>query len=366
MRKAVAEVDAAADPVRAAFLLERLGHYLRWAGETEEGFAAYDAAMALLPPGDGVERARLMEHLARGKVLRGENRQATREAEEALAMAERVGAEVVIGRALNTLGLCRSALGSVDEGIALLRRARDRGAELGPPVEHVLAASNLSDVLDRAGRTEEALAEVRACMEVVRLYPERTNYDTFLELQGVSQLIRLGRLSEIEPGLPTVAFGDRTGSTPIYLAELRARLGLLTGDLERAECEIGELRRLTRGTRDPQWLEPLAAPHGAAGLAARSSRGGACRRRRGTRGGAAVRRGAADDAARLDGAAGRGRDRRPVAGLGVRRRLRGRAAARSCRGGGQAVLVGRRAAVRRPGSCRGRADPRVGCGCGSF
>ena len=55
-----------ADPLRAAFLLERLGHYLRGAGETEAGFDAYDRAMALLPPGrqrparaaDRVPRAR--------------------------------------------------------------------------------------------------------------------------------------------------------------------------------------------------------------------------------------------------------------------------------------------------------------------
>jgi DNA-binding CsgD family transcriptional regulator/tetratricopeptide (TPR) repeat protein len=258
MRKATTEVDAEADPVRAAFLFERLGNYLRWAGETEDGFAAYDAAMALLPPGDNLERARLMEYRARGKMLRGQHTAAEAEAQEALALAARVpGAEAVAGRALNTLGSTRVALGATEEGLQLLRRSCDIAKEIGPPVDHVIAVTNLSENLDLSGRTEEALAEVRACMELMRAYPERTNYDTFLECQGVNHLVRLGRLDELEPGLPVEAFGDRTGSTPSNVAELRARVWLITGDVSRAECEIGELRRLTRGTRDPQWLEPL-------------------------------------------------------------------------------------------------------------
>ena len=36
VRKAIAEVDEQADPLRVAFLLERLGDYLRWAGQSED------------------------------------------------------------------------------------------------------------------------------------------------------------------------------------------------------------------------------------------------------------------------------------------------------------------------------------------
>jgi ATP/maltotriose-dependent transcriptional regulator MalT len=258
VRKAIAEVDAAADPLRAAFLLERLGLYLRHgAGETEDGVAAYKEAMALLPPGESVQRARLIARLARGNYLRGRPSEAAEGAGEALAMAERLGERPVQGDALNTLGLSRAALGSVEEGIALLRRSRDMLEASGSPDLYVHAVINLSEVLDLSGRTEEALAAVNNGMRAMRAHPERTAYDAWLEMQGVNHLIRLGRLSELEPGLPTAPFGDAIGTTPIYLNYLRAHLAVLTGDRARARVALAELRRLCVGTLDPHWMEPL-------------------------------------------------------------------------------------------------------------
>ncbi|HET8950295.1 MAG TPA: AAA family ATPase [Solirubrobacteraceae bacterium] len=257
-RKAIAEIDAQADPLRAAFLYERLGHYLRWAGETEEGFAAYMQAMELLPDGDSAQRARLLEYRARGLALRGRFEEGVEGATEALAMAERCDDLSVQARALNTIGLSRAALGDVENGIALLRSSRDLAAERRQ-VEQVMAITNLSDVLDLAGRTAEGLAEIEAGMEALRANPERTSYDTFMELQGVSLMIKLGRLRELEAGLPAPKFGDSVGTTPIFLAELRARLALLVGDTVTARRQLDEFRRLCLGTRDPQWMEPLHA-----------------------------------------------------------------------------------------------------------
>ena len=256
-RSAIDAVDAEADPLRAAFLHERLGHYLRWAGETEEGFAAYARAMELLPDGESPERARLLEHRARGLMLRGRFEEGAAGGEEALAMAERCGEPTVQVRALNTVGLSRAALGDAETGIAMLRRSRDLAVESGRNADHVQAVTNLSEVLDLTGRTREGLAEVEAAMELLRANPERTSYDTFMELQGVNFLIKLGRLGELEHGLPTPKFGDAVGTTPIFLAELRARLALLTGELPEARRQLEEFRRLCLGTLDPQWMEPL-------------------------------------------------------------------------------------------------------------
>ena len=258
-RSAIAEVDAGADPLRAAFLYERLGHYLRWAGETEEGFAAYARAMELLPDGESAQRARLLEHRARGLMLRGRFEEGAAGGEEALAMAERCDDSSVQVRALNTVGLSRAALGDAEAGIAMLRRSRDLAAESGRNADYVQAITNLSEVLDLTGRTRDGLAEVEAGMEMLRANPERTSYDTFMELQGVSFLIKLGRLDELEHGLPTPKFGDAVGTTPIFLAELRTRLALLTGELGEARRQLDEFRRLCLGTLDPQWMEPLHA-----------------------------------------------------------------------------------------------------------
>ena len=257
-RKAIAEVDPQADPMRAAFLYERLGHYSRWAGETEDGFAAYQQAMELVPDGDSPQRARLLEYRARGLALRGRFEDGVEGAEAALAMAERCDDVSVRARALNTLGLSRAALGEIEEGIALLRSSRDLAAE-HRQIEKVMAITNLSDVLDLAGRTAEGLAEIEAGMEALRANPERTSYDTFMELQGVTLMIKLGRLRELEAGLPAPKFGDSVGTTPILLAQLRSLLALLVGDLATARRQLEEFRRLCLGTRDPQWMEPLHA-----------------------------------------------------------------------------------------------------------
>jgi ATP/maltotriose-dependent transcriptional regulator MalT len=257
IRQASAEVDERADPGRAAYLLERLGHYLRGAGETEESFRAYDQAMGLLPDGATPERARLQEHHSRAMMLRGHFHESAELAATALEAARRHGDPQVEGRALNTLGMSRAALGEVEEGLALLRASRELAARHGPPAAHMQAVVNLTELLDLSGHTEEALAEVLAAMEAVRSQPERTVYDTFLELQGISQQIRLGRLAELEPGLPIQTLGDSSGPTPIFLHELRARVAVLQGDRARASEELAELRRLSLGTRDPQVLEPL-------------------------------------------------------------------------------------------------------------
>jgi len=248
----------APDLRRTAFLYERLGHYSRWAGETEDGFAAYQKAMELVPDGDSPQRARLLEYRARGLALRGRFEDGVEGAEAALAMAERCDDVSVRARALNTLGLSRAALGDVEEGIALLRSSRDLAAE-HRQIEKVMAITNLSDVLDLAGRTAEGLAEIEAGMEALRANPERTSYDTYMELQGVTLMIKLGRLRELEAGLPAPKFGDSVGTTPILLAQLRSLLALLVGDLATARRQLDEFRRLCLGTRDPQWMEPLHA-----------------------------------------------------------------------------------------------------------
>ena len=212
VRKALEAVDAEADPLRAAFLLERLGHYLRGAGETEEAFDAYDRAMALLPEGDSVQRARLLEYKSRGLMLSGPLRRGRRAGgRRRCGWPSDFDEHDVHARALNTLGLQPRRDGRARDGprpaAALARR------ELGDRPHHGLrqAVTNLSELLDVSGRTEEALAEVRACLEVLRSRPERTIYDTFLEIQGVNHLIRLGRYDEVEPGLPAERFGDERG-----------------------------------------------------------------------------------------------------------------------------------------------------------
>src|SRR4029077_15868562 len=66
-RRALAELDPAAEPVRAARLYERLGEYSSW--DDLAALECYEHALALLPPDATAERAQLLA--AQGHALMG-------------------------------------------------------------------------------------------------------------------------------------------------------------------------------------------------------------------------------------------------------------------------------------------------------
>jgi ATP/maltotriose-dependent transcriptional regulator MalT len=255
-REALGLIDAAAEPMRAAELYKRLGHYLRQAGSGSESFAAFDRAAALLPPGPSVLRAHVLEERAKVEMLLGDYSQALETVTHAIDEARAVGAELTEARALITLGFTRAGLGDEAAGIATLREAHARAGAVASPADRGRAAINLSEALDLAGQTEEALAVVRAELEETRKRPERTSFDAFLALQEASILIRLGRIAEARERLPSRVPGEAVSYTGIFWRDTRARLALLAGDLPALRLELEALRGLSGSAAEPQWIEP--------------------------------------------------------------------------------------------------------------
>jgi DNA-binding CsgD family transcriptional regulator/tetratricopeptide (TPR) repeat protein len=255
-REAIAEA-AGADPVEQARLHSELAHYLRHANEHDASDDEVRRALELLPEDARLERAGLRLQSAKSLMLRGRFREAAHEAHAIAAEARRLEAPGTEAGAANTEGISRGALGDVDEGVRLLRRARDLAREIGAPDEQVRAVANLSALLELAGRSEEALAEVDATLPLLRGHAERSIYDTFLELQGVSQLLRLGRTAEAAARMPIRVPGDAIGSTATFHTALRANLALVRGDDDAARSALDELRHAVQASRHPQWVEVL-------------------------------------------------------------------------------------------------------------
>ena len=220
-------------------------------------------------------------------MLRGHFREAAAEAASLAAEARRLGALDLEAGAVNTEGISRGALGEVEAGARLLRRARDVAIEIGSPGEQVRAVANLAELLDLSGRTEEALAEVRATLPVVHGHAERSIYDTFLELQGASELLRLGRTAEAAAALPARVPGDAVGSTATFYSALQAMVALVRGEDDAARDALDEVRRQVVRNRHPQWVEAARDDDRRARGARGPARGRA--RRRGAR--PAARRG---------------------------------------------------------------------------
>jgi DNA-binding NarL/FixJ family response regulator len=122
----------------------------------------------------------------------------------------------------------------------------------------VRAAINLAELLDFAGRPAEALDVVRAEAEAAVGRPERSSYDVFLRLQEVNLLSRMGRLEEARERLPRRVPGEAVSYTQQFGRSMRARIALLTGDLEALRAELEATERLVDANREPQWLEPYA------------------------------------------------------------------------------------------------------------
>ena len=265
-RRALAEVDETAEPLRAATLHAQLGKLLHGTGDAAGSDAAYERAMALLPPDAARERARLLEEHAASLMLRARFREADELAAEAAAAARRHGERAVESRAMTTLGMTRGALHGAEEGLALLREACEAASE---PADVSRAVNDLTEVLDLSGRSVEALDEVRALLAVTHERPERSSYDAFLGLQEVNILVRLGRLEEALARLPERVPGDSAGSAHMYLSTLRAQIAVRRGDPE-ALTHLEAARRLNLRGDMPQWVEPLEIM--AAELALRAGR----------------------------------------------------------------------------------------------
>ncbi|HET9558285.1 MAG TPA: AAA family ATPase, partial [Actinomycetota bacterium] len=191
VRAALAEVDPAADPLLAAQLTERLAFHLRIAGRPG-AFEAYQEAVRLVPPEPSAVRARVLAGLGQALMLRARFTEAASVCEEAIAVAREVGAPVVEGHAMNSLGTAVARLGEIDRGLAYLEEARRRGAELGAAKDEARACVNLSDLLDDLGRLEESVAVATEGIEVATAAGLRRTFGAFLAGNAAASLYHLG------------------------------------------------------------------------------------------------------------------------------------------------------------------------------
>jgi DNA-binding CsgD family transcriptional regulator/tetratricopeptide (TPR) repeat protein len=244
-RAAIDRERAAPDSslARQGSLQERLRWYLWEAGDRVAAASAVEEALRLLPvdPPSTV-RARALGHAASLDLLAGRYRAARGRAGEALTVARAVGARAEEALALGVLGWAEAVLGSVEEGIATFREGVVIADELGGVEGIALARSNLSSLLDRVGRTEEALAEALAGFaEAERLGVARTYGGTLLG-HAAKALINLGRWEEAATTLDRGLDLDPIGRPAVWLRINQARLDTGRGRFEAAERQLQEAR----------------------------------------------------------------------------------------------------------------------------
>jgi len=258
---ALREIDAAAEPARAALLLLILGHlkyHLGWVGYAED----LREALRLVPADPpSPARARALEMLAhctwheRGA---GDPELRTM-ADEAVVTARLAGDAATEAIALVTLASAESAGGSVEGTRALLAQARAVASRVKAPQPLLEAASIESELLEGAGLHEQAAAAAREGLTAAREYGRARTYGAALAGNLAEPLLSLARWEEagevIEAAL--LLFPPRDYRS--YLWRLAGDMALARGDLAAAAESVASIRAVLAGTRYRNYYHlPLA------------------------------------------------------------------------------------------------------------
>jgi DNA-binding CsgD family transcriptional regulator/tetratricopeptide (TPR) repeat protein len=250
LRDALGELDPDAEPARYAQYLMRLSAMLWSLNRGEDAIAAGRRALELLPEGDP-QRPHVRGWLARLHFLRGRFREASVEAEAALADARAVGNEHAVAELLDTRGMALTALGQIEAGIESLRASIDL-ARRNDDIERLATSyANLADMLLFAGRAPEAMEVAQEGLE--QTPPEHVRAHGWLTLV----------LSEV-----AFAYGDwglaRSSLSPMpkalsgifYIFRMLrvAELAIGVGDEERAATALERIAEPVCASTEPQWI----------------------------------------------------------------------------------------------------------------
>jgi predicted ATPase/DNA-binding CsgD family transcriptional regulator len=253
--EALRQVDAEADPHRAAGLLERLASE-RWGlGAAEAGMSTLEQGLALLPEDDvSVERAGLLAQRAKFSMLAGRHRRAIEDASAALPVTEAAKAATARSRALNALGTSLMNLGHVDEGAGYLREALDLAASNHRYRERISACLNLAEALHQAGRSTEARAIAE---EGLAWVAEEGGSASWLELLDAEIAFDLGEWDYAAERMPESCRDSGTSHLNSILR--RAELSLGRGEEGPARALLAEADEAARDLQEPQYIGVLGA-----------------------------------------------------------------------------------------------------------
>jgi DNA-binding CsgD family transcriptional regulator/tetratricopeptide (TPR) repeat protein len=234
--QARAAIDERAEPLRAAAAEARIGRSLHYAGRGVDATAHLAEARRLVPR-DPPSIAYAEALAAEGRVLMlvGRMAEARDLLEEAISIAEPLGALAVEASALNSLAIVYADTGERDRSIAAGREGLRIAKEIDSAVELVRAYINGSQAIDDAGLIEEALAlGMEGIAEAERLGMNHAAGDQ-LRMQAGWRLLRMGQIGDAE-GIVLSALDDAT--TPFNVAGLQNIAGHLAA--EQGEFKLGE------------------------------------------------------------------------------------------------------------------------------
>jgi DNA-binding CsgD family transcriptional regulator/tetratricopeptide (TPR) repeat protein len=247
------------DRLRTGLLHDFLGRCLWEIGDSDGSLAAYRQAGRLLPAdAPGQDRARAMAGEAGALMLNSRYQESAQRAQEAIALASDVDAVREHSHALCTLGVDLSMLGDLPGAIQTLKESLRLAEQIGNLEEICRSYTNLSSVLEVAGRLEEAAQVAREGLDRARRHGLELTGGGVLAGNAVLALFKLGRWDQADEVLDAVLPG-LTGMMRAHVTMLRAGLLTARGEFARAAAELAAAKEMSAQVTEAQLLGPLYA-----------------------------------------------------------------------------------------------------------
>jgi DNA-binding CsgD family transcriptional regulator/tetratricopeptide (TPR) repeat protein len=259
---ALREIDAAAEPARAALLLEARGRLKYQLGRADYAQDLREAVRLVPADPPSPARARVLEALAHHTLhVHGgwDNPELRANAEEAVVIARRVGDAATEAAALVTLACAEPIGGNLERIRALLAQARAVASRAKAYQPLLGAAITESDMLIGMGLHELAAAVAREGIAIAREHGLARTSGAVLASNLAEPLLSMGRWDEADEVIEHALrlFPPRINRT--YLWRLAGDITLARGDLAAAAEFVASIRAVLDDTRyHDQYHLPLA------------------------------------------------------------------------------------------------------------
>ncbi|MEA2146707.1 MAG: hypothetical protein QOG59_2294 [Solirubrobacteraceae bacterium] len=246
------------DPGCHAELLGVLAHVQWMLNRGLQGIETAKRALDSLPQdaGGGCERAELLDWLSRRTFLRGRFREASADAEQALAEARAAGDPASEAGALNTLGMAQVMVGEVESGTARLREAIALCERENDLDGAAYGYANLADVLAIAGRTAEGLQTARDGLKAVPRHVRASHDWMTMAISELAFMTGDWDTARSHLGPPPA---ELDGVRLINRLLREAELALGEGEEDRAEEALQRALPLVTQSSEPQWIASFGA-----------------------------------------------------------------------------------------------------------
>ena len=246
IRSAIELVDPVGDPILAGVLQERLGQYGQYVIALPEMYAAFEEAVRLVPAQPpSAARASVLTGLSRYYAMhRSEPGLAIALAEEALSVAQGVGARDAEAQAMLPLAVGLVRRGEVDAGLAKFELAKRLAIELGDTHTLAMSLTWLAASLHDAGRYLDAVAAASEAEGYAVRHGLASPWASTALFWMDEALMAMGRWDDAREALDRAERFELHAANQLILETKRLRLETLRGELRDAEQRVPRINEL--------------------------------------------------------------------------------------------------------------------------